>query len=123
MFSVNLGFMKAVSLFFLCCVCLIMTVSCRRHDYRTVNIYVPAMTNEATAQVVGTALSKVEGVNGQGMQLDIPKMTVTLTYDSLVTALKNIEFAVAEAGYDAFTLDKNGRPTRGVPASALRKIE
>jgi copper chaperone CopZ len=51
------------------------------------------------ADVVVKALSKTEGVITDSIKVEDGKVTVT--YDSMRTAIKNLEFVIAEAGFNA----------------------
>jgi copper chaperone CopZ len=79
----------------------LVAVSCRTKDVRTVLVYAPGMKNAACSEIVVRAVSKCVGVDASKTRVDLMNHTVTVTYDSLITALKNIEFAIAEAGFQA----------------------
>lgn len=110
--------MRTMIIVIMCFACLLF-VSCRRYDYRTVTISVPEMKDMVSAEKIEKALSMVPGIQSEKTGVNIVDQTVTVTYDSLVTALKNIEFVIAGEGYGAFALTKDGRPARGVPANAV----
>jgi copper chaperone CopZ len=74
---------------------------CRESDIRTMTVKVPAMAGEADVQCIRKALSPLNGVNIELTVFDVPEHKITLTYDSMVVAHKNIEIAIAEAGYEA----------------------
>lgn len=76
-------------------------VSCRTRDVRTVLILVPEMKNTACRDIVVRAVAGCVGVDSSKIVVSLPRRTVTVSYDSLLTALKNIEFAVAESGFQA----------------------
>lgn len=84
----------------------VLIVSCRRHDFRTARITVPEMKNKACAEIVHKAVYK-ELARSKAMprdtkiEIDLTRRTVTVVYESLNIALKNIEFAIAEAGFKA----------------------
>ncbi len=107
----------------------ILLSSCRKEDVRTVVIEVPAMKNQACADRVVNALAeelaagptddvtrqRVHAVIASGViSTDIERRTATVVYDSLKLALKNLEFAVAKAGFDA-----NNTPAEPQAAKAL----
>ena len=92
----------------------LVAVSCRTKDIRTVLVYVPEMKNAACGEIVMRAVSKCVGVDTSKTRVDLMKRTVTVTYDSLFTALKNVEFAIAEAGFQA-----NEVPAKEDAAKAL----
>lgn len=72
------------------------------------------MKNQACAQVVVNALGRQEGVQPGKVDVDFARRVVTVQYDSLMTARKNLEFAVAEAGFQA-----NEVPANALAAGAL----
>ena len=105
--------MKSVTLWAILGLSLV-AVSCRTKDIRTVLVYVPEMKNVACSEIVARAISKSTGVDASKTRVDLSTRTVTVTYDSLVTALKNIEFSIAEAGFQA-----NEVPAKEDAAKAL----
>ena len=73
---------------------------CRQKDVRDFAVDVPALSQENEAAVSGAirvALAGCIGVDMSSVQFD----SVTLRYDSMQTAKKNLEFAIAKAGYEA----------------------
>lgn len=73
--------------------------ACRKQDMRTVMIKVPGMKNAACAKLIQDAFLKQPGI--QSLQPDLQKGEMTITYNSMVVALKNLEFTIAGAGFDA----------------------
>jgi len=91
------------------------------YDVRTFTVNVPDMQNAACARIIRGALAKVEGVNPNKIEENIDARTVTVTYDSLQCAHKNIQFAVAEAGFRVINVDTNPlgvTTTNEIPANA-----
>ena len=83
---------------------LLAFAGCRQKDVREFAIDVPALTQEKEAAVTGAihgALAACTGVDMASLQFDAANHRVTLTYDSMQTAKKNIEMAIAKAGYTA----------------------
>lgn len=78
-----------------------LAAGCRTKDIRTMILYVPEMKNVACSDVVVRAISRCQGVLPNSVNVDLDRRTVTVEYDSIQTAFKNIEFAVAEAGFRA----------------------
>ena len=70
-------------------------------DPREVEVKVPGMATEADVEKVRAALAPFGGINKEDTKYDVNKRIVTVHYDSMVIAHKNIEIAIAEAGYDA----------------------
>jgi copper chaperone CopZ len=94
----------------------ILMVSCRQHDYRTVKIKVPQMQNPECAQLVGQALTNKVGVDPETISINIADRTVQVKYDSMQTALKNLEFFIADAGFDAGPIPANKDARAKLPA-------
>ncbi|MDD2461356.1 MAG: heavy-metal-associated domain-containing protein [Kiritimatiellia bacterium] len=83
----------ALALFFM--------VGCRVSDVRDMEVRVPEMTRDEDVQKVRAALAQLGGVDHEKTEYDAASRTVRVWYDSMVVAHKNIEIAIAEAGYDA----------------------
>lgn len=94
----------------------VLLVSCRQHDYRTVKVKVPQMHNQACAEVVQKALHGRAG-EIEVKEINLEDRTVTVSYDSMVTALKNIEFFIADAGFQAGSIPANESARQNLPAS------
>ena len=79
----------------------ILLTGCRVSDVRKLTIDVPGMATGEDEQRIRKALAPLNGVNKELAVFDMTNHTVKLTFDSMVIATKNIEIAIAEAGYDA----------------------
>lgn len=79
----------------------LLATGCRVSDVREMSVSVPAMAGDADVQNIRKALSSLNGVNKDQAVFDLQEKRIVLTYDSMVIAKKNIEIAIAEAGYDA----------------------
>ncbi len=79
----------------------LLVSGCRVSDVRVFTVKVPAMAAEEDVQRIRKALAPLNGVNKEQAVYDVKEHTVTVTYDSMVVAHKNIEIAIAEAGYGA----------------------
>lgn len=64
-------------------------------------IHVPQMKNEACVARVVKALGNRPGVMRDAIEVDRQGCTVIVPYNSIELSLKNLEFAVAEAGFQA----------------------
>ncbi len=80
--------------------CLAAVFGCRRTDVRDFTISIPAMTAADHAAVTG-ALAKYGGVEKSSYKFDDAKHTLVLRYDSMQVAKKNLEIAIAKAGFEA----------------------
>lgn len=80
--------------------CLAAVCGCRRTDVRDFTISIPAMT-PADRSVVTGALARYGGVDKSSYVFDDAKRTLTLKYDSMQVAKKNLEISIAKAGFTA----------------------
>lgn len=91
--------------------------SCRRTDVRTAVIRVPQMRTQAGVERVTEAIKQARyAVQVDSIKVDLESRTVTLKYDSMDLAIKNIEFLVAEAGFDANEVPRNAAVAATLPA-------
>ena len=73
---------------------------CRRTDVRDFEVAIPALTVESEA-AIRSALSRFGGVEGNSLKFDQKAKKLVLRYDSMQLAKKNIEMAIAKAGFEA----------------------
>lgn len=92
--------MKYVLMFFSLASFLLLS-GCRVSDVRELTVHVPGMVAESDVQRIRQALAPLNGVNKEQAVYDVTSHTVKVTFDSMVVANKNIEIAIAEAGYAA----------------------
>ena len=69
-----------------------------RNDIHTHVFSVPKAGSQDCVKVILDILGSAAGV--QHVEPDPANATLTVTFDTRVTALKNIEYALAEAGFD-----------------------
>jgi len=74
---------------------------CRVSDVRTLTVNVPGMVAESDVQRIRQALAPLNGISKDQAVYDVKSHTIKVSFDSMVIAHKNIEIAIAEAGYDA----------------------
>ena len=89
--------------------------ACRTQDIRSKTIQIPDVKTDAARVVVSNALAQLEGVNGGSIRF--APGTVTVTYDSMRLALKNMEFAIADAGFSANDTPANAAKRATLPAA------
>ena len=77
-----------------------LAFGCRRTDVRDFEVSIPALTAESEP-AIRMALSKYGGVDKASMKFDLAAKKLTLRYDSMQLAKKNIELAIAKAGFEA----------------------
>ena len=92
-FSVRIVMVIAVA-----AVCLLS--GCRRTDVRDFEVSIPSMTAESEP-AIRQALAMFGGVEKSSLKFDRQAKKLTLRYDSMQLAKKNIEMAIAKAGYEA----------------------
>ena len=80
--------------------CLSAVMGCRRTDVRDFTIAIPSMTAEDRSAIIG-ALAMYGGVDKSSYVFDDAARTLTLKYDSMQVAKKNLEIAIAKAGFAA----------------------
>lgn len=75
-------------------------VGCRRTDVRDFAVDVPELTT-ADMSLVMAALAPFGGVERGSIKFDAAAHQLTLRYDSMQLAKKNIEMAIAKVGFTA----------------------
>ena len=98
-------------------VVVVLSVSCRQHDVRTMWVSVPEMKNQACADRIKSAVGKVKGIESALTEVDLENKTVLVTYQSTLMSMKNIEFYIAEAGFSANEVPANKKAKAALPAS------
>lgn len=74
---------------------------CRQVDEREMTVNLPGVKTEADQDKVRAALAPLNGVRKESVAFDMNGHTMRVRYDSMQVAHKNIEIAIAEAGFDA----------------------
>lgn len=86
------------------CIALILPVlltGCFRQDVVTVDISIPQMKSSECRRLVMQALNSLEHDAIKQAAPNIQTGVLQITYDSKRLALKNIEYSIAAAGFDA----------------------
>ena len=73
---------------------------CRRADIRDYTIEIPGLTAENQPRAA-KALAEQSGIVADSLKWDLANKTLTLKYDSMQVAKKNLELAIAKAGFAA----------------------
>jgi copper chaperone CopZ len=97
--------------------CVLGTASCRKQDIRTARITVPQMRNQLCVDRVVSVLRRVRGVQGDRIAVDRERQNVAVPYDSLKLSLKNIEYALAKAGFQANNIPPDEKARAALPES------
>ena len=75
-----------------------LCTSCYRNDTRIGEFHVPVITSPECLTILEGRLRGVEGV--ESVTADFTTQRVLVKFNGLKAALKNIEFAIANAGFD-----------------------
>jgi len=94
---------------------IICLAGCRKQDIRTVVVAVPGLKNPVCAQIIQDAFMRQQGI--KAIRPDFQQHTLTVTYDSMVIARKNIEFTIAGAGFDANDIRAPTNAVAALPAA------
>lgn len=89
--------------------------SCRQADVRTAAIFVPGMKNEACANLIVNQLAVSQGIHPTQIVVRLEAKTMEVRYDTLRQSLKNLEYAVADAGFDANDIPANEKVRNNLP--------
>lgn len=87
--------------FLLFTVAVLFLGGCRVKDVREMTISLPGVQSEADLQKIRASLGSMVGVDQTSLRFDLAKKVLSLKYDSMIIAHKNIEITIAEAGYQA----------------------
>ena len=97
---IKLDFGSSVRLVAVIVVAVCLAVGCRRTDVRDFEVSIPAMT-AGSESAIRQALAGFSGVEKASLKFDQKAKTLSLRYDSMQLAKKNIEMAIAKAGFEA----------------------
>ena len=96
-----------------------LLAGCRMADIRTTEVLTPTVRNEAAAEHVRQALRPLRGVDHDKLVFDFDAGTVSVTYDSMQVARKNIELSIAYAGFDANDIPAEPAARAALPPECL----
>lgn len=96
---------------------LLTVVSCRKQDIRVARITVPQMGSDTCADRVSVIVQRIPGVLGDQVTLDRERRTVAVPYDSIKLSLKNIEYTLAKAGFQANNIPADEKARAALPES------
>jgi copper chaperone CopZ len=99
----------------------LLGISCRRQDVRPIMIDVPGMRTGEHVAMIMQAMRTIPGVDTNSVRVDFTRHTITVRYESLVASLKNIEMAIAEAGFAANDVPANAVAAARVAAAATNR--
>lgn len=78
---------------------LVVGTSCFRQDRRTITVRTPQVRSEDCLLLVQNATKAVDGI--ELVQKGTEEGTVDVTYNAIKLGIRNIEFVIAGAGFDA----------------------
>lgn len=84
---------------FLFVAALTLCVGCFRQDHRTIEIQTPQLRSTNCFELVQAAIKSVDGI-----EYAVPHYeegTLSITYNAMKLGIRNIEFVIAGAGFDA----------------------
>ena len=79
----------------------LVVAGCRVSDVRDMSINLPGLQSDEDKAKITQAIETLPGIQKESLRFDLQAKTLTLRYDSMQVAHKNVEIAIAEAGYDA----------------------
>lgn len=77
---------------------MLLLAGCFRNNIRTITFHVDPLNTEACAKLLSRSLKDLPGIEDR--QIDLEAQTLTLTFNGLELYLKNVEFAIVQAGFD-----------------------
>ncbi len=89
---------------------------CRTSDIRTVTISVPDLKNEACQKLIANTFATTDGIFAESVAFDLGKRTVTVRYDSMKLAIKNIEHQIAKLGLSTADIPADPAARAALPA-------
>lgn len=87
------------ALLLLLCALMLAGPGCFRQDRRTITVKVAQLNGPECLRVIQDAAQKVEGI--EQISPNYESHTVDVTYNAMKLGIKNIEFIIAGAGFDA----------------------
>jgi copper chaperone CopZ len=92
-------------------------VGCRKQDIRTARIHVPQMGSQLCVDRAVSVVRRIPGVRGDQVVADRERRDIDVPYDSLKLSLKNIEYALAKAGFQANNIPADEKARAALPES------
>jgi len=91
--------MMQLSRFLACAMILALASGCFRPDRRTITVAVPQMSSPACYAIIVESLKGIEGI--ESAQPDYDARSLSVTFNGLRLAIRNVEYAIAATGFDA----------------------
>ena len=107
---------SVVALFLQIAVAALLSTGCRVRDVREATIVAPDVRNEACRQVVFKALKALPGSDSLVIvSADFATGALVVRYDSMKVGTKNLEDAIAQAGFAAGPFPANPEAASKLP--------
>ena len=91
--------MMHLSRFLACAMLLALATGCFRPDRRTITVSVPQMSSPACYAIIVESLKGIEGI--ARVQPDYTARSLSVTFNGLRLAIRNVEYAISSTGFDA----------------------
>ncbi len=88
---------------------------CRKHDIRTAAIYVPGLKHPSCAKFIVASLAREQAIPVKDIEVRMETKTIYVRYNSLQRSVKNLEFAIANVGFDANEVPANDEAREKLP--------
>jgi copper chaperone CopZ len=79
----------------------LLCVGCFRQDVVTIDIAIPQMRSQPCAERIIQSLGRLEQGAIVGLETDLENGVLSVTYNAMRLAKKNIEYAITDAGFEA----------------------
>lgn len=108
--------MKSVALLFSFFLTIILFSGCRVRHVKTATVTAPQVRNAACSNVLAKALYALPGKEHLHIEsIDYATGVLTVRYDSMKVGTKNLEDAIAQAGFAAGPFPANPEAAAGLP--------
>lgn len=109
--------MKSVARLFPLLIAAMIFSGCRVRHVKTATVMAPEVRNAACSNVVAKALHALPGSESLRIEsIDYTTGAITLRYDSMKVGTKNLEDAIAQAGFAAGPFPANPEAVAKLPA-------
>jgi len=93
-----------------------LTSACYRRDIQVLVVDVPNMKTPACAAIISAAMQTTPPTEGlRRVETDVAARTVTFEYDSRKIAIKNLEYFITKAGFEANGNEPNLEAQKKLP--------
>ncbi len=89
--------MKKLILYSVSLACALFLTACHRNDLRTETFQIEQLRNPESVQLIAKALQPLQGI--QKITPDYENHELIIVFNGLVVYVKNIEYALVEAGF------------------------